>query len=203
MSELTKYIESGVLELFVLGVATAEECIEVEKMRRLHPEIEQELEKIRKSIEFYGELHAVNPPSTIKPFVMATIDYTERLKNGEAPASPPVLNEKSTIEDYNEWLNRKDLISTNSYDGIFAKIIGYTPQMTTAIVWIKEMAPQEVHHDEFEKFLIVEGTCDIIVEDKIHSMVPGNYFSIPLHSNHLVVVTSKTPCKVILQRIAA
>ena len=73
----------------------------------------------------------------------------------------------------------------------------------TAIVWIKEYAPQEVHDHEFEKFLVVEGSCNIIVEDKIHTLIPGDYFAIPLHKKHLVEVTSIIPCKVILQRIAA
>lgn len=88
-------------------------------------------------------------------------------------------------------------------DNIYAKIIGYTPEATTAIVWLKDYAPHEVHDNEYERFLIVEGTCDIIVEDQVNQLVPGDYFAIPLHKNHLVKVTSSIPCKVILQRVAA
>jgi mannose-6-phosphate isomerase-like protein (cupin superfamily) len=54
-----------------------------------------------------------------------------------------------------------------------------------------------------EHFLIVEGTCDITIGDKVHHLVPGDYLSIPLYIDHDVKVTSITPCKVILQRVAA
>ncbi|MEO5942329.1 MAG: cupin domain-containing protein, partial [Ferruginibacter sp.] len=106
------------------------------------------------------------------------------------------------IETYAPWLNRSDMTAPDN-EAIFAKIIGYTPEATTAIVWIKEYAPHEVHDHEYEKFLVVEGTCDIIVEGKVHSLIPGDYFAIPLHKKHVVKVTSIIPCKVILQRIAA
>ena len=94
------------------------------------------------------------------------------------------------------------MVSTDQEE-VFAKIIGYTPEAITAIVWLKDYAPHEVHDNEYERFLIVEGTCDIIVEDEVNQLVPGDYFAIPLHKKHLVKVTSSIPCKVILQRVAA
>ena len=52
-------------------------------------------------------------------------------------------------------------------------------------------------------FLIVEGTCTILVENEVYQLVPGDYFAVPLHKSHILKVTSEIPCKVILQRIAA
>jgi mannose-6-phosphate isomerase-like protein (cupin superfamily) len=135
--------------------------------------------------------------------VLATIDFTERLKNGEQQSFPPVLTEQSKIDDYNEWLKREDMFLPDDADSIYVKLIGYTPDVTSAMVWIKHYTPSEVHNNEFEKFLIVEGTCDITVDEKIYSLVAGDYLSIPLYVSHHVKVTSKTPCKVILQRVAA
>lgn len=203
MKNVQDYIASGILEMYVSGNISEQESKEVEAMAAEHPEIRQELEGISKAIEGYAMANArpVNP--TVKPFLMAVIDYTERIKAGEVPAMPPLLSEKSRLEDYSEWLNRKDLSLPPDFSDIHARLIGYTPQAVTAIVWLKEMAPQEVHDDQHERFLIVEGSCDIIVEDKVHSLVPGNYFSIPLHKRHMVLITSKIPCKVILQRVAA
>ncbi|MBC7688849.1 MAG: cupin domain-containing protein, partial [Aquabacterium sp.] len=88
-------------------------------------------------------------------------------------------------------------------ENIEAKIIGYTPQAITAIVWIKDFAPQEVHDDEFEKFLIVEGSCTITVGQEVTELFPGDFFAIPLYKKHVVKVTSAVACKIILQRIAA
>lgn len=193
---------SGLLELYVLGATSPAESTEVELMAAADPAIRLEIEAIEEALEAYAMEHAAAPNPVIKPFLLATIDYTERLKGGEPITMPPVLNKNSIIEDYSPWLNRSDLLVPGD-NAIFAKIIGYTPEVVTAIVWIKEYAPHEIHDHEFEKFLIVEGTCDIVVGDEVHALVPGDYFAIPLHKNHQVKVTSTIPCKVILQRIAA
>lgn len=197
-----EYIDSGILEQYVLGITGIEESKEVEIMAAANPAIQAEIEAIARSLEIFAKADAVEPNPIIKPFLLATIDYTERLKNGEPVSDPPILNENSRVEDYTTWLNRADMASPGT-DDVFAKIIGYTPAAITAIVWIKDYAPQEVHDNEYEKFLIIEGTCDIIVGDKVHQFVPGDYFAIPLHENHMVKVTSNIPCKVILQRVAA
>ena len=196
------FIESGILEEYVMGYASAAEKAEVERWAADDPAIRQEIEAIEIRIEKMALAGAIAPDPIIKPFLMATIDYTSRLENGEPVSYPPLLNEKSSIKDYEPWLNRTDMVSPGTED-VYAKIIGYTPEAISAIVWLKNYAPSEVHHDEHERFLIVEGTCDIIVEDKINHLVPGDYFAIPLYKNHMIKVTSSFPCKVILQRVAA
>jgi len=197
------YIESGILEMHVLGISSEEESLEVKRMIVSHPEIKKEVDEITSVLELYGNQNKNIPPAVIKPFLMATIDYSERIRKGELAGFPPLLSDTSKIEDYNEWLHRADMTVPNDLDDIYAKLIGYTPAATTAIVWIKSMAPNEVHDNEFEKFLIVEGTCDIIIGEAVHQLIPGDYLSIPLHIGHQVKVTSLIPCKIILQRIAA
>ena len=197
-----EYIDSGILELYVAGIATATEREEVELMAAGSPAIRQEIEAISLSLQNYAKANAIAPNPVIKPFLLATIDYTERLKKGEPVSEPPVLNENSKLEDYYPWLNRSDMVAADTAD-VFAKIIGYTPAVVTAIVWLKDYAPHEVHDSEYERFLIVEGTCNIIVGGEVNELVAGDYFAIPLHKNHTVKVTSSIPCKVILQRIAA
>jgi mannose-6-phosphate isomerase-like protein (cupin superfamily) len=203
MNSVKEYIASGVLELYVAGNATAEEKAVVEQMAVIHSEIAAEIENISVSLHKYALHNGIAPDPIIKPFLMATIDYAERMKNGEAASFPPELNENSTIEDYGEWLNRDDMSTPENLVDVYAKIIGNANETVTAIVWIKAMAPQEVHDSKIEKFLIVEGTCDIIIGEEIHQLIAGDMLSIPLHKNHFVKVTSAIPCKVILQRIAA
>ncbi len=197
-----QYIDSGILEQYVLGIASPQECKEVETMAASDIAIKQEIDAISKAMETYAIVNAIEPDTLIKPFLLATIDYAERIKKGEPVSDPPMLNENSKLADFAVWLNRDDMVSPGA-DDLFAKIIGYTAEATTAIVWIKDYAPQEVHHDEYERFLIVEGTCNIIVGEEVNQLIPGDYFAIPLYKSHLVKVTSKIPCKIILQRIAA
>ena len=186
-----------------MGLATAEEIAEVEALSADHAEIRNAIDEFSLQLEAEALANAVTPDPTIKPLLMATLNFIDRMEKGEQPSNPPMLGPSSKVEDYNEWLNRPDMRTNESSDEVFARIIAHTPTATTAIVWLKDMAPQEVHDNEFERFLIVEGTCDIIVGDQRNSLSPGDYFEIPLHKNHEVRVTSLYPCKVILQRVAA
>ncbi len=197
-----EFIDSGILEQYVLGIASDSECAEVERMAAVNPGIRQEIDEISETLERYAMVNAMEPNPVTRPMLMATVNYSERLKNGEPFSPAPLLHRHSSPEDYTTWLSRDDMSSDDSED-LSAKIISYTPEVLTAIVWIRKYAPQEVHDKEYERFLIVEGTCDIIVEDEINHLVAGDYFEIPLYKKHVVQVTSSVPCKVILQRVAA
>lgn len=203
MKSIEEYIKSGVLEMYVLGLTTEQENREIEEMSALHSEIRNEIDEISEALLTYSEKKTPGINPTIKPMVMAVIDYTERLKKGEAPSIPPLLNKDSKIGDYEQWLSRRDMVLPDDFNDIFAKLIGHVPGAMTAIVWIKERTPYEVHDVEYERFLILEGTCDIVIDEKSYSLVAGDYMEIPLHAGHHVKVTSETPCKVILQRVAA
>jgi mannose-6-phosphate isomerase-like protein (cupin superfamily) len=196
------FIESGILELYITGIASADEVREVEEMAAAHADVREALDELNLTFETIAIENAVAPPLVIKPFLMATMDFMARMGSGETPSFPPELHAGAKISDYAEWLDRPDMVLPSYFEDIHARIIGYTPQATTAIVWISEMAPDEVHDNEYEKFLIVEGTCDIIIEDDVHHLVPGDYLAIPLYKNHIVKITSDIPCKLILQRIA-
>ena len=203
MIDISAYIESGIIDMYVWGIASPEECAEIEKMAANHPEVKAAIDAFGESIENFAMANPIAPTVTVKPFIMATIDYTDRLEKGEAPSFPPIIHEHSQINDYAEWLNRPDMVLPEGITDIYAKIIGYTPEATTIIVWIKDYAPQEVHHVEYEKFLIVEGSCDITIGSEVHTLLPGSVLSIPLYENHNVKITSSIPCKIVLQRIAA
>ncbi len=201
MINIEEYIHSGILELYVLGLTSAEETLQVNELLLLHPEIQKEVSDICLTL---NKMNApVEPNESIKPLIFAIIDYTERLQAGEEPEFPPVLNPNSKVSDYEKWLSRKDMVSTTTTENAFAKIIGYTPTGTTAIVWLLNYMPSEIHTNESERFLIVEGSCDINFNDTTYSLNPGDYLEIPLHVYHTIKVTSEIPCKLIQQRIAA
>lgn len=197
------YISSGILELYVLGLTNAKENEVIVKLSLSNVQVREEIENISAALEEYGSVNAKYPDPSIKPFLMAMIDYRERLKSGEQPSSPPILNKNSKVSDYNQWINNHNLEAPDNFNNFYAKIIGYNPEVTTAIIWIKEMAPEEIHKHELEKFLILEGACDITIAGEVYSLKAGDYLTIPLYKKHDVKITSSIPCKAILQRIAA
>lgn len=203
MRKISEYIKSGIIEFYVLGLASALEVKEAEEMAAAHNEVGDAINDFAQILEQQALLNAIAPDPVIKPMLLATIDYIARMENGEPVSFPPVLHEGSKIADYREWLIRESMALPQDFKDIYARIIGYTPEVTTAIVWIKSRAPEEVHTNEIEKFLIVEGSCKIIIEKDINKLAPGDFLSIPLFKNHRILVTSEIPCKVILQRAAA
>lgn len=199
---IIEYIESGILELYILGELTPAEAEEVEQMATSYPAVRQELDAIRENLEQYTLAHAVAPRPVMKALFLATVDYMERLKNGEPVSSPPLLSPSSNVTDYVAWLNRPDFTLPPEAANEYIKIIGFTPEITTALVWLREQADNEVHEQEYERFLVVEGTCTVTAGANLFYLTPGNYYEVPLHTPHSIQVTSKEPCKVILQRVA-
>ena len=78
-----EYIDSGILEQYVLGNASAEESAAVEMMAAADPDIRQEIDTICETLEAMAMANAVEPNPVIKVFLMAAIDYEERIKKGE------------------------------------------------------------------------------------------------------------------------
>lgn len=201
MMGLDKIRNEGQLERYLIGDLNPQEIEMLEKAFIEYPELKEELKEIDKSLEMYARANAIEPDPLTKPMLMTFLNYTERLKAGEPVSYPPALNENTTVEDYKEWLDRPDLQEPDNYEAMFGHVIGHTEERTNIIVWLKFGAPDETHTDEQEKFFIVEGTCNIVLDDKeVHPLKPGDYFAIPLHVSHRVEVTSDIPCKVILER---
>ena len=59
MEDVKAYIESGILELYVLGDVSAEEKLQVEDMAAKYPAVKAEIAEIEKSMELYAEANAV------------------------------------------------------------------------------------------------------------------------------------------------
>jgi len=200
MMRLNDIRNDALLERYLIGDLTIKEIDIVEKAFVEYSELKVELREIAQSFTTYALANAIEPDPITKPMLMAFLNYTERLKGGEKITFPPELNEHTKIEDYKEWLDRSDLQET-TYDAVHGHIIGHTENRTTLIIWLRYGAAEEIHTDEYENFFIVEGTCDIVLDDKeVHALKAGDYFAVPLHVSHRVEVTSTIPCKIILER---
>jgi len=64
--DIRAYIESGVIESWVLGMASAEEAAELERLRVLHPEINQAIDAFEASLERTALAGATQPPVYVK-----------------------------------------------------------------------------------------------------------------------------------------
>jgi anti-sigma-K factor RskA len=73
VDEVKAYIETGILELYVLGDVSPEERLQVEEMMSKHPLIKAEVADIEKAIEAYAQANAVAPSENQRNKILNSI----------------------------------------------------------------------------------------------------------------------------------
>ena len=68
-----EYIESGIIESYVLGASTIGESTEVERMALEYSDINAEIESVRNTLESYVLQYEKEPPAFLKDKIMAEI----------------------------------------------------------------------------------------------------------------------------------
>ena len=74
MEDLKIYLESGILELYVLGDLSSEEVREVEKMAMQHPEVKSELEAIETALLGYANSNSIAPPAALRDKILNSLE---------------------------------------------------------------------------------------------------------------------------------
>lgn len=82
--ELKFYIESGIIESFVLGLASEAEVEELEHMRKLYPELDTEVEFVERRLERAAFDEPAMPPAEVRDRVLQKI----RWEQGHAYSDP-------------------------------------------------------------------------------------------------------------------
>ncbi|MCC5943536.1 MAG: anti-sigma factor [Bernardetiaceae bacterium] len=96
---IEKYIESGILNLYVLGVASDEEMREVEALMRKYPEVRQEVRTAQEAIACYAKIYEAHPPEPLKDKIWEAIQEAEqKQEQDEAPPELKISREPTTTQ---------------------------------------------------------------------------------------------------------
>lgn len=76
MKDLKTYLESGILELYILGDLSKEEMLEVEKNAMNYPEIRSELSEIENALLNYALSNSIQPSEALRKKVLNSLDGT-------------------------------------------------------------------------------------------------------------------------------
>lgn len=68
-----EYIESGIIESYVLGITTIGESAEVERLALEYPEIQAEIESVSNTFENYALQYEEEPPAFLKDKILAQL----------------------------------------------------------------------------------------------------------------------------------
>lgn len=95
------YIESGILEEYVLGTVSPQEKQEVECMSHIYPEIKEELLRTESALEEYALKHQTLPPPSLKEALFAQMNFetNEGSQNTESIELTVENNESENTSD--------------------------------------------------------------------------------------------------------
>lgn len=90
--ELKFYIESGIIESYVLGLASETEVEELEHMRKLFPELDTEVELAERRLEKACFDEAVLPPVEIRERVLQKVRWEYAGAQADAQSNYTFIN---------------------------------------------------------------------------------------------------------------
>lgn len=94
MEDIKAYIESGILELYVIGDLNPEERAGVESMAALYPEVKAELAEIEGVMGALADSYAVEPAATSKEAFLSKLSFSdEQATEANTIATAPVIDE--------------------------------------------------------------------------------------------------------------
>lgn len=77
--DIKEIIESGSLELYVMGALTPEETKEIDGWRKTHPELNEEIRRIEDAMIAYADSHAVKPKEELKEKIADRLNFSVKL----------------------------------------------------------------------------------------------------------------------------
>ncbi len=78
--EIKHIISSGLLELYITGLTSTEETLEVERWAVEYPEVKNEIEELQNVMEIYAIAQAISPDDLLKEKILAKIKPSGAVK---------------------------------------------------------------------------------------------------------------------------
>lgn len=178
--DIGKYIESGVLEEYCLGLLSDEEEAYLIQMTMLYPEIKAELTAMETAMEKMANLNAVDPSPLVKQKVLSALGFNETgaLNINELP----VISQSA---DPAPWVKVFALlIPDEPSEDFVSHAIRDDEQVQQMLVVTKTNVPEEQHGDFLESFFILQGRCECTIGGNYYALGPGDFIEIPLHTKH-------------------
>ena len=86
--DIQAYIQSGIIESYVLGLASQEEMLELDVLSNRHPEINEAINQFSDAIEKQAFANAIPPPIDLKQKIMSAIQQ----ENDQSKTAIPKLD---------------------------------------------------------------------------------------------------------------
>ncbi len=167
--------------------------------------LSQVLTEAEDALIAYVEAHSIAPPVFLRDKIMAKIS---QLNSQVAKRQKLQLDNLPMLDDNTNWLDWEEVVAgiepLTDFEDIYLHSIEANDKRELFVAWVKEMVPEEVHHDLLESFLILEGSCECHItnekgETRIVRLGPGDHITMQLGETHDIIITSLKPAKAILE----
>ena len=170
-----------------------------------NPPTATHLSKTEAALVAFAELHTVQPPLSMRDKIMDNLQNLTLLKNNQQPFTLdnlPLLTPNANFLDWEAAI--KGIEPVEDYEDIYLHLLEDNDYRELNILWVKQIVPEEVHHDVLESFILIEGTCECHIsnekgETRIVKMREGDYIAFKIGEVHDIHITSSQPAKGILQ----
>lgn len=193
---IQEYISSGVLELYGLGVLSAAEEAEVEKMLQ-HAEVQAEWQRIQSALEALSMHMAVQPPAELKSRTELALYKSQA---GAGKPYPPLVEPGCSFDEIEAWVKARQAEVPVSYDNVHLQELNSTDRVLNLLAYVKHGHEPEIHDDYYEYIVVLEGSCTMDFEGEIRTYKKGDIIDIPLSVLHTATVTSAGPMQALVQR---
>ena len=191
--EPNKYIETGILELYVLGLTTPEQSREVEKVASTSPEIRAEIASLETALEIYARSKGINPPPGLRASVMNSLQLSSGSTTTRSSGNRGLMNglligllALSVILAAYYYMSQKD------YAEQLQNISGQHNQLQADYNTLKDdcdarQVQLAVLRDADNKKVLMEGT------EKAPTAVASVYWNASTKKTYLDVIELPTP----------
>lgn len=194
-------VDQATLDSYVLGELSREEELDIEKMAAVDPGLRARIDGTREAMSGMAMVGRVTPPQNLRQKVLSAMH--EAVHAERVSGRPPIMHHGSSLDEFAQWLEDPLHVLPADNEGFHLVELDISEDRQTGLVWLKHGSPAEVHSDCVERLMIVEGTCIVHLGKEQVSLSSGDVFTIPMHVEHSVQVTSDGWCKAIVQRVAA
>lgn len=206
MIDIKKYIESGVIEEYYLGILSDDKVSQLMQLSAQHREVKVYMEAAAIANTMFFTTIQKKPPLNCLPAIQAGIQNNKLWAQAQLDNETKLLTHFIDISRHTSVEKIEAVIielkPTAAYDNIFPTLLYGDEKRELVLVWVKDFVPLEEHPELDESFLVLQGTADCYIDEEVFHMVKGDFMRIPPECEHKVMVTSKTPAKAIRCRIA-
>lgn len=185
--DIEKFIESGILEAYCLGLLTEEEQADLVKKMAVYPEVKAGFDAVELSFMRLADLTAIEPPEHVRGKLLASIDFGAHDFSLSAD-NLPVLSEAQSAQP---WLDLfAHLIPDEPVDPFNVNVIRDDAIVRQMLITANTDVPEEEHGEFYESLFVLKGSCVCVVGDEAFALGPGDFIEVPLNTKHDIKLTT-------------